>query len=62
MPRPPAHACALSGMVDGRSVMSDWLGWVLGRRRADSPCALSTCGLTGFGSVARRRPRIAGVT
>jgi hypothetical protein len=45
-----------------RSGVSDWPGWVFGRRRADSlsPCRL--VGLTGFCSVARRRPRITGVT
>jgi hypothetical protein len=45
-----------------RLVTSGRPGWVLGRRRADSlsPCRL--LGLTGFCSVARRHPRITGVT
>jgi hypothetical protein len=61
-----AHQFTLAFALSGRVVVavgaSDRPGWVLERRRADSlsPCRLS--GLTGFCSVARRRPRIAGVT
>ena len=38
------------------------VGLALGRRRADSLCRCRPDGLTGFGCVARRRPRTAGVT
>jgi hypothetical protein len=45
-----------------RLVASDRPGWVLGRRRADSHSPCRPVGLTWFCAVARRRPRIAGVT
>jgi hypothetical protein len=43
-------------------VVSDRPGWFSGWRRADSDTGCRLVGLTCIGCVARRRPRIAGVT
>ena len=44
------------------AVTSDPSGWFSGWRRADSRLLRRLLGLTGKACVARRRPRIAGVT
>jgi hypothetical protein len=52
----------LSEFVTVWAVTSDATGWFSGRRRADPRRLCRLLGLTGEGSVARRRPRTLGVT
>src|SRR5271165_2708365 len=58
-----ARETALTVIVFGVwAVTSDLSGWFSGWRRADSRLLRRLLGLTGKASVARRRPRTAGVT